>query len=462
MAPLRRSLTVLATPIASISDVVRPYASSYAWGPLVHLSRRGVCALLTGIIKGSLVIEDTDGTVLCFGETEQHRQPKLMAKLTVRNEIFWLRLALFADMGFAEAFMLGEVECTELTAFFQVFILNRNELANVTTVTSSIASTISGLIRSSNTMSNSLLNISAHYDISNEMFAAFLSEDMTYSCPIWSPKSSSGSANQTLQAAQMTKLNRFIHGAKIKQRDHVLEIGTGWGSFAIEAVRQTGCRVTSLTLSKEQKVLAEKRIAAAGYSNHIEVLLCDYRALPVPERGYDKVVSIEMLEAVGREFLKTYFECVDKLLKKDGGIAMFQCITIPESRYEAYSKGQDFIRKYIFPGGHLPTVSQLVDSIHRGTNGTLVINDIEDIGGHYSKTLRLWKQKFLQNFDARIRPALLQEHPHMTDTDVEVFGRKWEYYFTYCEAGFATKTLGDVIITASREGSMEMLEDIPL
>ena len=191
-------------------------------------------------------------------------------------------------------------------------------------------------------MSNSLLNISAHYDISNEMFAAFLSEDMTYSCPIWSPKSSSGSANQTLQAAQMTKLNRFIHGAKIKQRDHVLEIGTGWGSFAIEAVRQTGCRVTSLTLSKEQKVLAEKRIAAAGYSNHIEVLLCDYRALPVPERGYDKVVSIEMLEAVGREFLKTYFECVDKLLKKDGGIAMFQCITIPESRYEAYSKGQEY------------------------------------------------------------------------------------------------------------------------
>jgi cyclopropane-fatty-acyl-phospholipid synthase len=276
-------------------------------------------------------------------------------------------------------------------------------------------------------MSNALLNVSAHYDINNEMFAAFLSDDMTYSCPIWLPLSHGKCAEETLEAAQERKLQRFIDNAHIKSTDHILEIGTGWGSFAIQAVRMTGCRVTSLTLSREQKELAEKRIAAVGYTDEIEVLLCDYRALPTPREGpYDKVVSIEMLEAVGKEYLRTYFECVDKLLKPDGGIAVFQCITMPETRYEGYSKGEDFIRKYIFPGGHLPTVSHLVEAINKGTEGRLIVEGIENIGGHYAKTLRLWNQKFNQNFDSRIRPALLEEHEGMTEKDVDLFRRKWE------------------------------------
>ena len=225
----------------------------------------------------------------------------------------------------------------------------------------------------------------------------------------------------------MRKLDRFIDNARLKQTDHVLEIGTGWASFAIRAVQRTGCRVTSLTLSREQKDLADRRIADAGMTESIEVLLCDYRALPMPRDGpYDKVVSIEMLEAVGREFLNTYFECVHKLLKPDGGIAVFQCITMPESRYEAYAKGEDFIRKYIFPGGHLPAVSQLVSSINAGSKGLLVVDSIENIGPHYAKTLRLWKEKFMMNFDDRIRPALLAEHQGMTDADAALFRRKWE------------------------------------
>ena len=259
------------------------------------------------------------------------------------------------------------------------------------------------------------------------MFAAFLSDDMTYSCPIWSSLSSPQAAVETLEDAQEAKLQYFITAAKIKPSDHVLEIGTGWGSFAIAAVRKTGCRVTSLTLSREQKELAEKRIAEAGYSENIEVLLCDYRVLPTPTHGlYDKFVSIEMLEAVGREFLDTYFARVHKLLKSEGGIAVFQCITMPETRYEAYSKGQDFIRKYIFPGGHLPTVSQLVESIERGSNGSLIIDDIKNIGGHYAKTLRLWNKKFQANFETRIKGALLDEHRGMKEKDVELFKRKWE------------------------------------
>lgn len=169
------------------------------------------------------------------------------------------------------------------------------------------------------------------------MFAAFLSDDMTYSCPIWLSASDPKAPHEQLESAQERKLRRFIDNAHIRRTDHVLEIGTGWGSFAIAAVHQTGCRVTSITLSVEQKELAEERIAAAGFTDRIEVLLCDYRALPIPREGlYDKVVSIEMLEAVGREYLTTYFECVSKLLKPDGGIAVFQCITMPETVCSSY------------------------------------------------------------------------------------------------------------------------------
>ena len=259
------------------------------------------------------------------------------------------------------------------------------------------------------------------------MFAAFLSDDMTYSCPIWQPSSDPKNHCESLESAQETKLQYFIEAAKIKPSDHVLEIGTGWGSFAIAAVRKTGCRVTSLTLSREQKELAEERIAAAGYTENVEVLLCDYRVLPTPREGlYDKVISIEMLEAVGREYLDLYFDCVNKLLKVEGGIGVFQCITMPETRYEGYSKGEDFIRKYIFPGGHLPTVSQLVGSIDRGSKGTLVVDAITNIGGHYAKTLRLWREKFERRFDKDIRPALLGEHEGMTEKDVALFKRKWQ------------------------------------
>ncbi|KAG9536153.1 cyclopropane-fatty-acyl-phospholipid synthase, partial [Aureobasidium melanogenum] len=169
--------------------------------------------------------------------------------LTVHKDVFWVRMLLFADMGFAESYMLGEVSCSDLTEFFRLFILNRAHLSNGSTLTSNLSGKLSYLLRKTNTLTTARLNIAAHYDISNDMFAAFLSPDMTYSCPIWLPKSDPQSSEETLEQAQMRKLRRFITNAKIKQDDHVLEIGTGWGSFAILAVRETGCRVTSLTLS---------------------------------------------------------------------------------------------------------------------------------------------------------------------------------------------------------------------
>ena len=224
-----------------------------------------------------------------------------------------------------------------------MFLANRANLDDATTWASSIFSGINFLMNSRfvNTVSNAINNISAHYDISNEMFASFLSKDMTYSCAIFESK------EEPLETAQYRKLDRIIQQARLQSGDHVLEIGSGWGSFAIRAVQKTGCKVTTLTLSIEQKVLAEQRIRAAGLQDRITVLLCDYRK-HVPVRPYDKLVSIEMIEAVGKEFLETYFEKVNDCLKKEGGIAVFQVITMPETRYERYCKEVDFIRKWVY------------------------------------------------------------------------------------------------------------------
>lgn len=238
--------------------------------------------------------------------------------------------------------MLNQVSTPDLVPFFQIFIQNRAYLSDGTTIFSSITTAITSLLRSTNTLSNARLNIAAHYDISNSMFAAFLSDDMTYSCAIWSPDTLENRGRITdeltppatpepLKHAQMRKLRHIISQARIKPTDHVLEIGTGWGSFAIEAVRQTGCRVTSLTLSVEQKALAEKRIRAERFEDRIFVLLCDYRAMPITSEPFDKIVSIEMAEAVGQEYMETYFRTISALLKPEGGIAVIQCITMPET-----------------------------------------------------------------------------------------------------------------------------------
>ncbi|KAK1635493.1 cyclopropane-fatty-acyl-phospholipid synthase [Colletotrichum phormii] len=469
----------VAKPLYRGTELVRGAVGSLTWGPALSVAKPAILSVFSKIERGTLLLVDEPAELRgVFGQklgakynenlTNGDHVPRRAdavprVELVVKSDAFWMRLFLFADMGFAESYMLGEIECKDLTAFFQLFIVNREEMGNGTTWISSLSTAVSSLARTTNTLSNALLNISAHYDISNDMFAAFLSPDMTYSCPIWKPQSSDPSEpEETLEEAQMTKLHRFIDGAHIKPSDHVLEIGTGWGSFAIEAVKKTGCRVTSLTLSKEQKALAEERIEAAGFSDRIDVRLTDYRELETPGRPFDKIVSIEMLEAVGQEFLATYFAQMDRLLKKDGGIAVFQCITMPEGRHEAYSKGEDFINHYIFPGGYLPSITQLLNHITKESKGTLIVEKVENIGGHYSKTLRLWKEDFLRNFDSKIRPALKREHDDMTEEEIDVFRRKWEYYFTYCEAGFRTKTLGDVIITVGREGALELMEGIPL
>ncbi|KAL6710190.1 hypothetical protein ACN47E_009981 [Coniothyrium glycines] len=454
----------LLSPLASAASTVLSPITTRAWAPLVGLCRNGTISQLQNLKIGKLVLFE-GGSSKASAVFGNDKEGVPVAFLDVHDEKFWVRLALFADMGFAESYMLGEFTSPDLTKFFELFILNRNYLSNGSNITAAISTGLASLVRGSNNLKNARLNISAHYDISNEMFAAFLSSDMTYSSAIWLPKSNPKSSRDTLYDAQMRKLDRFIDNTHIQGTDHVLEIGTGWGSFAMRAVHRTGCKVTSLTLSIEQKELAEKRIREAGMSDHITVLLCDYRSLEIPSTGaFDKIVSIEMLEAVGKEYLVTYFRCVDKLLKKEGGIAAFQCITMPDARYEAYAKSDDFIRRYIFPGGHLPAVSELVASIQSASGGSLVVDNIENIGPHYAKTLRLWREAFLDKWNSEIKPQLMEEKKEdgMDDEGAEVFKRKWDYYFRYSEAGFSTKTLGDVIITVGREGAIQMMEDIPL
>jgi cyclopropane-fatty-acyl-phospholipid synthase len=316
-------------PILEQYNALRSYTGSLAWAPLVNGSRKSCLALLSNIQTGCLEIVDVDDTSFICGP---HSSASPYTRLVVNKDTFWVRLLLFADMGFAESYMLSEVSCSDLTSFFKLFILNKESLSGGSTFTAGLSSSVSGFLRRTNTLANAKLNISAHYDISNKMFEAFLSADMTYSCPIWRPTSDSLSETETLEQAQDRKLSRFIRNTRLKSTDRVLEIGTGWGSMAIKAVQETGCSVTSLTLSIEQKELAEQRIREAGLEEKIKVLLCDYRALEIPKEGpFDKVISIEMLEAVGAEYLETYFACVERLLKKEGGIACFQCITIPES-----------------------------------------------------------------------------------------------------------------------------------
>lgn len=215
--------------------------------------------------------------------------------------------------------------------------MNKDNLNGGTTAFSVISATMLRLGRSTNTLTNSLLNAAKHYDISNDMFGAFLSKDMTYSCPIWGLECGGASTDgcESLEDAQQRKLLRFIEGAKLKASDHVLEIGTGWGSFAVEAVRRTGCRVTTITLSRRQLELAEQRIKLAGLGHRIEVRFMDYRELSASAERFDKIISIEMIEAVGEAHLREYFASIHRLLKRSGGIAMFQCITIPEALHKA-------------------------------------------------------------------------------------------------------------------------------
>ncbi|KAI0137189.1 cyclopropane-fatty-acyl-phospholipid synthase [Xylariales sp. AK1849] len=417
---------------------------------------------------GFIEIKEPDGNIIERGKRQSPeksqnggtpRQFYASGRLTIHSDFVWVRLLLAGEMGLAEAYMLGEVSSPDLTSFLQIFALRANRPVTAW-AHSSAADKLSVLLNTVfgrvNNVATARLNAVSHYSASNDIFAAFLDPTMTYSCPIWLPATDPAAETETLEETQKRKLRNVVSAALIKSTDHVLEIGSGWGSFALLAVAETGCRVTTITLSAEQKQLIEQRIKVAGFSDRIQVLQCDYREVPYDE-PFDKVVSIEMLEHVGHQFLETYFENVNRYLKPIGGIGVFQSITMNEPGYAEYIRKDDFFKRYIFPGGELPSVSALVSGIQKGAKGQLVIEDIRGIPVGYIKALRLWREKFLENFETIIAPELRRKHPGMSRDDVEIFKNKWVYYFCRYEAAFKSKSVGDVVITVSRDGCVELL-----
>ncbi|KAJ2512692.1 hypothetical protein GGH20_005235, partial [Coemansia sp. RSA 1937] len=291
------------------------------------------------------------------------------------------------------AYMAGEVSVNNLVDFVRFYIYNRASLdaASASPVVSSLMYLAS--TRFGNSILNTASNISAHYDLGNEMFEMFLDSTMTYSCAIWN------GPDDTLEAAQLRKLDMLIDKACVKPTDYVLDLGCGWGSLSMRAVERTGCRVLGITLSTEQKDIAEQRIAQAGMSDRIEIMLIDYRKLDPEMYCFDKIISLEMVEHVGYEYLPVYFEQCHRLLHPQHGVMVLQSSTMNEERYSEYRHSVDFINKHIFPGGHCPSVSALVAGATKGSRGMLMLESAANFPDHYARTLRVWRERFLCGFD---------------------------------------------------------------
>lgn len=393
-----------------------------------RLARRLLSGYLSRLREGDLVVRFDDGAEARFGTPGA--EPG--ARLEIHSPRFYPRVALAGDLGFAESFMAGEWSCDDLTQLLRVFIVNREHLDDLEISISWLyrrAARVAHLLRS-NTVRGSRRNIRDHYDLGNEMFATFLDRSMTYSCGVFEPD------DATLEQAQQCKLDRIIDTAQLDASHHVLEIGCGWGSFALRAVQRTGCRVTCLTLSEQQKEWTERLVREAGLDDRIEVHLRDYR----DEQGsYDRIVSIEMLEAVGRENLARYFEVCERRLRP-GGRAVIQVITIDDARYEEYCRSADFIQRYVFPGGHLPAPGVLRSIVRDRTSLQWAAEHA--IGPHYATTLAHWRDRFLS------QAATIRRHGFD-----RAFLRRWHYYFSYCEAGFLEGTVDTLQIALDRPGS---------
>ncbi|RIL06516.1 MAG: SAM-dependent methyltransferase [Proteobacteria bacterium] len=374
---------------------------------------------------GELTVKWPDGREEVFGKCGIGEK----ADLKVIKERLFYRLVKDGGIGFGEAYVDGDFESSDLTALLRLLLNNFNELDESKLNILKPFRWLNYLRHTlrSNNLKGSRKNIQAHYDLSNEMFALFLDDTMTYSSGIYRKPEDS------LKQAQLNKLDAIIEKAQIKASDHVLEIGSGWGSFAIRAAMQTGCRVTSITLSQEQLKLARKRAFELGLSERVKFELIDYRKV---QGSFDKVVSIEMLEAVGKEFLPDYFGAIERLLKPDG-IAVVQVITMPDSCYDDYLTRSDWIQEYIFPGSHLPSIGALQEAISGSSK--LVIENMENICLHYARTLREWRENFVGQKDKLEELGYDQR-----------FQRTWAFYLCCCEAEFATRWLGDFQIVLTR------------
>jgi len=410
---------------ADALDAKRP-----ATGSLDRWWRGRVLAVLSDLRHGRLVLADACGEVRLGMDEPPPGAPDV--RLVIVDSSAYARIATGGSVGAAESYMDGQWHCDDLVGLVRLLVLNRDRLD---AMDGGVARFAGLLLRGAhalrrNTRMGARKNIAAHYDLGNALFRLFLCDELMYSSAIFA------SPDESLETASHRKLERIGRKLDLKPSDHLIEIGTGWGGMALFAARRFGCRVTTTTISKEQHALASERVARAGLTDRVTVLQEDYRDL---SGRYDKLVSIEMIEAIGHQYLDTYLARCAGLLKHDG-LALVQAITIEDHRYERALHTVDFIKRHVFPGSFIPCISAITGAMARSSDLRLVSQ--EDFGPSYALTLRHWRQRFM----ARLPEIRALGHD-------DRFIRLWEFYLAYCEGGFLERSIGVSQLLMARPGN---------
>jgi cyclopropane-fatty-acyl-phospholipid synthase len=395
-------------------------------GRLDRWARKIVTRLFSKITWGRIkVVENAQVTL--FGKSKMDGQPEVT--LEILHPRFYSVTVFGGSVGLAEAYIAGLWQCSDLTDVIRILVRNLSVLERAEygpAWMSLLLRRLFHLLRR-NTRLGSRRNILAHYDLGNDFYGLFLDGTMTYSCGIFESESAS------LEQASLAKYDRICRRLRLEPKDRVVEIGGGWGGFAVYAAENFGCHVTTTTISDSQYQYAVEMIGRKGLSKRVEILKKDYRDI---SGQFDKLVSIEMIEAVGHEFVDTFFKTCSNLLKPEGIMAL-QAITITDQRYRQHVRDADFIKRYIFPGSCLTAVSNVCDVVTRATDLRLI--HMEDITPHYARTLRCWRERFLNRID-QVRKMGFPES----------FIRMWEFYLCYCEGAFRERYIGDVQMVLSK------------
>lgn len=412
--------------------------ASRTWDAYAAYARLQILSVLErGISRGCLVIYEGDKTHT-FGDPES----KVVARFRVVRSEFWARVMLSHDLGFADAYIYGDMTSDDLKEILKLWIDNRDGLSALSGIINGLVSYLSSrfIHYFGHSLEQSLAHCQLGYDPSNTLFAAMLSSEMTYSSAIWGPDEGGVRGDLEgrrrpgdLEAAQERKIQTILTRARVRPGSRLLEVGSGWGALSIAAA-QAGCTVDTITLSVNQKAYAEERIRSLGLQDKITVHLLDYRSLPEEfEHAFDAFVSIEMVEAVGFKNLPQYYSIIDWALKKDSGAAVIVSSTQPESRHTVYQT-TDYSRRYQWPNCFIPSASHMIATATQASSGRLTTHSAEDFSTNYPRTLREWKRRMEENWTSKIAPALTIERPDIKD--LEAYKRSWLFMFDYAESGY--------------------------
>ena len=407
-----------------LADAVKtPKKSTF----LTSIFKSGLQKKFKNLETGHISVNDGDET-FTFGDSNSDEK----VSVDIHSQEFYVMTGSGGALGIAEAYVAGYWSSDDVVKLFQIILRNRNILLSLEKGFAKLIKPINKMIHRGrqNTLKGSKENILAHYDLSNDFYKLWLDPSMTYSCAFFNNDS------VTLEEASIEKLDRICRKLDLSEDDSVLEIGTGWGSFSIHAAKNYGCKITTTTISDAQFDYARSRIKDEGLESKITLINKDYRDL---DGKYDKIVSIEMIEAVGYEYIPDYFSKLSSLLNNNGLVAL-QGITYNDQNFEVYKDSVDFIKKYIFPGSCLISIAQIIDVIKKDTDLAMV--DMEDITKHYAVTLNRWRKNFMD---------VIPKVKEMGYS--QAFINMWEFYFLYCEAGFSERNIGDVQMIFAKSGS---------